>query len=312
MIDWAVAERLHNQGVGYSKIADKLGVHANTVRYHLDYRFRAEQNARAAEYRKAHAAKYRAAKAKRRAQLRDAIVNPDEKKQIEEIYRIAKEEPNVRCYICGKLIPFGERHVDHIIPLSRGGTHTIDNLAIACKRCNLVKHDKLPEEIGIFLSGLSYFEQMSGNKPERSKSGNRVHKTPITQITTTVEGKNDPESRIRFIANEWRGTIDNDPAIDFEDLLQDLRWRYWRYQQGLNVHPSWNLLRQWARLAMRSYGYRGGDHDGVLRHEPRTIWVGDSHYVRDQSVDITDEEMLDFMKYHRTDGVQSKWIPNEE
>ena len=37
-------------------------------------------------------------------------------------------------------------HVDHIVPLSRGGEHAISNLAIACPTCNLSKNNKLVEE----------------------------------------------------------------------------------------------------------------------------------------------------------------------
>lgn len=43
-----------------------------------------------------------------------------------------------RCVYCGK----GFEHLDHINPLSRGGRHTLKNLAPACARCNLSKRDK--------------------------------------------------------------------------------------------------------------------------------------------------------------------------
>jgi 5-methylcytosine-specific restriction endonuclease McrA len=33
--------------------------------------------------------------------------------------------------------------IDHIIPLSRGGTNRRDNLTVACLRCNVSKHDSL-------------------------------------------------------------------------------------------------------------------------------------------------------------------------
>jgi 5-methylcytosine-specific restriction endonuclease McrA len=36
-----------------------------------------------------------------------------------------------------------------VIPLSRGGMHTASNLDIACASCNMHKHAKLPEEIGM-------------------------------------------------------------------------------------------------------------------------------------------------------------------
>lgn len=37
-------------------------------------------------------------------------------------------------------------HVDHVIPLSRGGTNYPDNLALACPHCNLSKNNKLLSE----------------------------------------------------------------------------------------------------------------------------------------------------------------------
>jgi len=37
-------------------------------------------------------------------------------------------------------------HVDHIVPLSKGGTHTVGNLCIACPTCNLRKNAMMPDE----------------------------------------------------------------------------------------------------------------------------------------------------------------------
>ena len=71
--------------------------------------------------------------------------------EIAEIYRKAREEPNIRCYLCGEMVPLGSRHVDHISPLSRGGEHRPSNLAVACATCNLKKNDKLPEEMGLLI-----------------------------------------------------------------------------------------------------------------------------------------------------------------
>ena len=45
------------------------------------------------------------------------------------------------CAYCRK--PVGKKwHMDHIVPLSRGGAHHIDNLAVACASCNSKKHNK--------------------------------------------------------------------------------------------------------------------------------------------------------------------------
>jgi 5-methylcytosine-specific restriction endonuclease McrA len=41
--------------------------------------------------------------------------------------------------------------IDHVMPRSRGGGHEWTNLAAACRRCNLTKRDRTPEEAGMRL-----------------------------------------------------------------------------------------------------------------------------------------------------------------
>jgi 5-methylcytosine-specific restriction endonuclease McrA len=43
----------------------------------------------------------------------------------------------------------GFASIDHIIPVSRGGSHTYDNVWCAHLRCNLSKRDKLLENLGL-------------------------------------------------------------------------------------------------------------------------------------------------------------------
>lgn len=47
------------------------------------------------------------------------------------------------CYWCNVECK-SEYHIDHYVPLAKGGTHTIDNLVIACPKCNLTKNAKDP------------------------------------------------------------------------------------------------------------------------------------------------------------------------
>jgi len=95
-----------------------------------------------------HIARRNAHVALRRALRVGAIIGDLD--EIEEVYRIATEEPNAQCYICGGFPPIGRRDVDHVIPLSRWGKHTALNLAITCDICNQRKHVKMPEEIDIY------------------------------------------------------------------------------------------------------------------------------------------------------------------
>lgn len=50
------------------------------------------------------------------------------------------------CGICGEDVDPLDFHVDHIIPLARGGEHSYDNTQPACPPCNLRKGAKLIEE----------------------------------------------------------------------------------------------------------------------------------------------------------------------
>lgn len=48
------------------------------------------------------------------------------------------------CFYCGDILT--DFHVDHFIPLSKGGNNTSANLRLACRPCNLSKGSKLPWE----------------------------------------------------------------------------------------------------------------------------------------------------------------------
>lgn len=106
-----------------------------------------------AKYRREHPEKTALWLANRRALIAGVAIGltAGQKNEIDEIYRRAKEDRRVRCYLCGDLIKKGHRHVDHIVPISKGGAHRPSNLAVACDECNLSKHNKLPEEIGVLL-----------------------------------------------------------------------------------------------------------------------------------------------------------------
>lgn len=53
------------------------------------------------------------------------------------------------CQYCGK----GAENLDHVLPRSRGGGHTWENIVAACRRCNTRKGNRTPEEAGMALTG---------------------------------------------------------------------------------------------------------------------------------------------------------------
>lgn len=54
---------------------------------------------------------------------------------------------NNRCQYCGA----AAENIDHVVPRSRGGTHTWDNVVAACRPCNARKEDRLLHETHLSL-----------------------------------------------------------------------------------------------------------------------------------------------------------------
>lgn len=93
---------------------------------------------------KRHPDKYRAANKaasqKYKAQKRGADVGD---KHINSVIRSWKLEPNFVCYHCGKRFPSTVLQIDHVIPMSKGGKHTVSNICKSCWLCNIRKRDKI-------------------------------------------------------------------------------------------------------------------------------------------------------------------------
>ncbi|MEI8239613.1 MAG: HNH endonuclease [Actinomycetota bacterium] len=53
-----------------------------------------------------------------------------------------------QCQYCGGFAD----SIDHIVPRSRGGRHEWENVAAACRPCNLRKRDRTPVEAGMVLA----------------------------------------------------------------------------------------------------------------------------------------------------------------
>ncbi len=51
-----------------------------------------------------------------------------------------------RCQYCGRRFPTGELSLDHVLPRSRGGKTTWENVVCACLDCNVKKGGRTPQE----------------------------------------------------------------------------------------------------------------------------------------------------------------------
>lgn len=84
------------------------------------------------------------------ARRRKLILGVEGSYSEEDLSKIFYEQEG-RCAYCQVVLEGTEYHVDHYIPLSRGGSNWPSNLRISCSHCNLSKGAKSPEEFLAYL-----------------------------------------------------------------------------------------------------------------------------------------------------------------
>lgn len=92
-------------------------------------------------YRQRHASACASHARNRRSRLRGA-----EGRHTANDVRAQYKRQKGRCYWCGDSVARSGYHVDHVVPLSLGGSNGPENIVIACPPCNLSKHAKHPME----------------------------------------------------------------------------------------------------------------------------------------------------------------------
>ena len=93
-------------------------------------------------YRVEHYAAGKAYKHRRRAQKLSA-----EDGSVDTAYLLClRKIQDGRCAYCFDALPEVGSHLDHVVPLSRGGLHSARNVVYACQACNLSKGAKLLED----------------------------------------------------------------------------------------------------------------------------------------------------------------------
>jgi len=129
------------------KWTSKNRVQVREVEKARRHRNRDATNAYAREYSKKHPEYAFAAKATRYRRLMEGSTRED-RIAFRKFVRFVKTTESITCYWCNQPIPIGNgnRQTDHIVPISKGGSHHPENVCCACKKCNDEKRDQLPED----------------------------------------------------------------------------------------------------------------------------------------------------------------------
>lgn len=91
------------------------------------------------KFRDLHPERHRSNNSKRRALRAGASINL---KNIKSWIAAIKSKKTAICYYCQKRVSSRSIHFDHIIALSKGGSHSVENLCVSCSDCNLRKNSK--------------------------------------------------------------------------------------------------------------------------------------------------------------------------
>ncbi len=155
--------RLWNEGYSYNNISKMLGCSKGTISYHcgkgqkektgIRRKKRRENILLAKVERFLYAKKKNVTESIRKFQKRDNSfkdkINPNISKTFKWNDVIEKFGENTKCYLSGEEINLYENNynLDHILPTSRGGNNSLDNLGITHKIVNSMKSDLTPDEL---------------------------------------------------------------------------------------------------------------------------------------------------------------------
>lgn len=132
---WSDPEKHRERGLVWYYANRKRAI-ASSIEWRKNNRDKDRESAK--KWRASHLDHSRLLSKKRRAKVQNAKIETITKEDILAI----RDAQNNRCAICRKITKKG--HIDHIVPLSRGGEHSKRNLQITCVECNLSKSGKDP------------------------------------------------------------------------------------------------------------------------------------------------------------------------
>lgn len=218
---------------------------------------------------------------------------------------------NHKCRYCGAQPAESELQIDHVTPVSLGGSDDPSNLAAACKDCNAGKTSSNPDAplvANVSDDALRWARAMEivaqGRAVERMERRERYDLFESHWNRWTFRGKwqssGEYEKRTIPLPGGWRGSIDQflNAGLEMEDLTELIDVAMgsnsndeWKYFCGC----CWKQVRQSQEHAARIVAQEGSD---PTRSRVETCWTSEelaekqrvatefaSKYLSDQQMD---------------------------
>ena len=147
--------KLRSEGKTYKQIREELGIKGNgLITYYCGGDEQREKHRiRTAKWRKKKPPEYFQIKNFTKKKRKNSVKSVRKFQLKEKTFTwedvVSKFGIHTECYLTGDIIDLekNEFNLDHIIPISKNGNNTIDNLGITTPQANRVKSDLLVEEL---------------------------------------------------------------------------------------------------------------------------------------------------------------------
>lgn len=113
----------HKQKWYYAKNKEAIRTYLKAYRSKEDYKLQAKHYAHS-----------------RRAKILSTCDNTINKDALQELLEVQQH----KCFYCAVELVNGATELDHYIPISKGGDHSIGNVVFSCRQCNNLKRAKIP------------------------------------------------------------------------------------------------------------------------------------------------------------------------
>lgn len=105
---------------------------------------------------------------------------------------------NFTCQYCGATPPEAKLEIDHIIPVSKGGAHTNENLITACSNCNFGKMTGSVVASELFIKRASKIAKIKKEREEEIRLAQEAELEERKRINATYKRHIRKEGAINF------------------------------------------------------------------------------------------------------------------